>query len=201
MPTSLLHRLASSLLLFAAALVPVACSSSAPGPAGGAVPDAGDLHCFDHGVLKPQTVGVCQKDAPGGADAGADDGAAPAIEEPFTPLYNAEGYDDDCKYHVAFTSTPVRQNENVTFTLTLAGLDPPGPATGATPYAEVTLGDSHVSPSRDTKTVEKGAGVYEIGPIKLDRSGTWVVRFHLYGDCADTPSSPHAHVAFYVDVP
>ena len=34
-------------------------------------------------------------------------------------MFNAEGDDDDCKYHIIWTSTPVRENASVTFTVTL----------------------------------------------------------------------------------
>jgi hypothetical protein len=61
---------------------------------------------------------------------------------------------------------------------------------------------SHISPSFEITAPEKPAGSYAIGPIVFDRSGRWVVRFHFYETCSDVPpDSPHAHVAFYIDVP
>jgi hypothetical protein len=70
-------------------------------------------------------------------------------------------------------------------------------------YAEVTLGDDHVAPGLTPKGTETpaGSGIYAVGPVTFDRPGQWVVRFHMYGDCLDTPDSPHAHVAFLVNVP
>jgi hypothetical protein len=43
--------------------------------------------------------------------------------------------------------------------------------------------------------------VFQGGPLRFDRSGRWVVRFHFYEDCNDGESSPHGHIAFFVDVP
>jgi hypothetical protein len=116
--------------------------------------------------------------------------------------YNSEGNDDDCKYHVKFTETPVRRNENVSFTVTAATLADGHPATGANIEAEVFLSDTHPAPNSGQATTEKSGGVYDVGPIKFDAAGRWTVRFHLHEDCQDaTEDSPHGHIAFYIDVP
>jgi len=119
-------------------------------------------------------------------------------------LYNAEGDDDDCKYHVSWTSTPVRGTGDVTFTVTLTRLADGAPATGADVSPEVFLGASHVTPTVDIPSVETPAasGIYKVGPIRFDQAGQWVVRFHFYERCADAPTdSPHGHASFYLSVP
>jgi hypothetical protein len=180
----------------------VSCGSSpAPGALGGPAPGAPDDHCSMNDAMTKQPVGVCVPE--GGGDAGADeDGGAPEEAYP-DPLFNSDGYDDDCKYHVSYTSTEIRRNADVTFTVTITSLSPAAPATGAEPYEEITLNDTHVSPSEPTAVeTPAGSGIYKIGPVKFDRAGQWVVRFHMFGDCSDTPEdSPHAHVAFRIDVP
>jgi len=182
------------------ALTALGCGSSPAQPtgdAGGPVPDAADQHCVADGGMTAMKVGMCLADTPGG-----DAGAAPAPIDYGATLYNGTGYDDDCKYQVSFTSTPIRKGAEVTFTLTVNGLDPAGPALGAAPYAEVYLTDIHPAPNSNTTTTEKGGGVYEIGPVVFDASGTWTIRFHVYEMCSDTPAdSPHGHAAFYIQVP
>jgi hypothetical protein len=194
-------RFVRSSMMIAAVLLASSCGSSPPpGALGGPAPGAADDHCSMNDGMTMQTVGVCVPES--GGDAGtAEDGSAP---EPYPdPLFNSDGYDDDCKYHVSYTSTEIRRNEDVTFTVTITGLAPAAPATGAAPYEEITLNGTHVSPS-DPKAVETpaGSGIYKIGPIKFDRAGQWVVRFHMFAECSDTPEdSPHAHIAFRIDVP
>jgi hypothetical protein len=116
-------------------------------------------------------------------------------------MYNADGDDDDCKYHVSWTSTPVRENTNVTFNVTLTKLADMTPATGASLRAEVYLNDTHpAQPPPVAK--ESSGGQYSLGPIKFDAPGDWTVRFHFFEDCNDTqPDSPHGHAAFFVRVP
>jgi hypothetical protein len=116
--------------------------------------------------------------------------------------YNSSGDDDDCKYQVSFTATPVRRNENVTFTVTAKTLADLQAATGADIDAEVFLNDTHPAPNSGQGTTEKAGGVYDVVPIKFDAAGRWTIRFHLHEDCQDaTDDSPHGHIAFYVDVP
>ena len=196
----------------------VACSSGSNGPVGGAVTGPVDMHCTVNGQMIKQPVGECvplQHDhaaggaggegaatsASGGAGAGGDDSGA---DENAAVLYNASGDDDDCKYHVSWTSTPVTENKDVMFTVTLTRLADDRPATGAEVTPEVTLDDTHVSPSTDFGSMESpaGSGVYKVGPIRFDQAGRWVVRFHFFEDCSDVPEdSPHGHAAFFVSVP
>ena len=126
------------------------------------------------------------------------DGEEPAV------LYNAAGDDDDCKYHVTFSSTPVRRNQNVTFTVTVTALDPAtpnAPVADADPSIEGTLGALHSLPNTNPVTKTTAPGTYTIGPVKFDEAGQWITRFHFSEGCADLPDSPHGHVAFYLDVP
>jgi hypothetical protein len=186
-------------LVVTGALTLVGCGSSSPsGPVGGDVPDAGDQHCIVNGAMTMQTVGVCLA-----VGAGTDGGAPPAVDYG-PPMYNNVGYDDDCKYKVSWTSTPIRKNEPVTFTVTVIGLDPAGPISGegVDEIEAFTTVGVHVNPDHDTTFKSKGAGVYEVAPVTFNESGTWVVRFHIFEDCSDAPAdSPHGHAAFYIDVP
>jgi hypothetical protein len=200
-----------SIALAPALALAAACGSSPPaGPAGGPVPDAASTRCIDNGMVTPAKVGACLPAGSSAADAGAaGDGGADAAPATSSgdygeTLYNSSGYDDDCKYHLSFTSTPIRKNANVTFTVTVEQLDPAGPATGAAVFAEVFLNPIHTQANSDTKTTETppGSGVYNVGPIVFDASGIWTVRFHMYEMCSDQPpDSPHGHAAFYVEVP
>jgi hypothetical protein len=197
--------------VFALAFGALACSSSPPaGPVGGPVADAASTRCIANGMVTPAKVGACLPPGSGGDDAGAsvDGGADAASGTPSSvygeTLYNSSGYDDDCKYHLSFMSTPIRKNADVTFTVTVEGLDPAGPATGAGTFAEVYLNPIHPAPNSDQKTTETpaGSGVYKVGPIVFDASGIWTVRFHMYETCSDAPAdSPHGHAAFYIEVP
>ena len=181
------------------ALLAAGCGSSSDGPVGGPVSGLSDAHCAG---VTPIVVNAasCQATGSTTVDPGTTDDEAPV-------LYNAEGDDDDCKYHVSFTTTPVRLNANVTFDVTATLLASPGtPATGADIQIESYVSDNqfHVLPNTGSVTAETPAnsGKYQIGPVKFDASGRWVVRFHLHEDCSDlTDDSPHGHVAFYVDVP
>lgn len=166
------------------------CGSSTPsGPPGGPVAGAQDVHC--NGV-PPQVVDLSSCNL--NADAGAPD---------YGPTnYNSSADDDDCKYHVSFTQTPIYENTNVTFTVTATYLTDGGPATGANTITEVFLNDTHPAPNSGTTTTESPAGVYTIGPILFDAAGQWTVRFHLHENCQDaTDDSPHGHAAFFMAVP
>lgn len=145
---------------------------------------------------------ACHPDAgaTGGGDAGADDAGAASDYGP--TRYGTEADDDDCKYHVSYSVTPVYENYDATFTVTATYTNDGKPLTGAHPYAEVFLNDKHPAPPTSQNQNETQPGVYKIGPIRFDAAGTWTVRFHFYQDCVDLlEESPHGHVAFFVDVP
>lgn len=200
-------------LLFVAAAALSGCTASSsgndaggPGGAGalgGPVAGPADDHCTN---VTPIVVNQASCHP---ANTGTDADAGPEEEAPI--LYNAEGDDDDCKYHVSFTSTPagITVNQNVTLNVTATLLAPPltgTPATNAAIVIESYLADNqfHVLPTSPPTAAETsaGSGQYKVTPVKFDISGRWVVRFHLYEDCSDlSDDSPHGHIAFYVDVP
>ncbi len=175
------------------------CSSDnkVEGPPGGPVTGALDLHCVMNDAQIKQPIGDCVTgDVETDPDAGAEDPSGDYGET----LYNAEGDDDDCKYHVAWTATPIHPGENVTFTVVTTRLFDGAPATGAGVRAEVFLNSTHPAASPG-KATETAPGTYKLGPIKFDAGGDWTVRFHLYENCNDAPEdSPHGHVAFFVRV-
>lgn len=175
------------------------CGSSDAGPAGGVVMGALDDHCAG---VEPVAVSQTSCDAtpPGG------------VEEMPEVHYNAEADDDDCKYHVSFTTTPVRRNENVSFTVTaslLAGAKGPVTCdtgqTCARPGSEITiegiLGTANALPNTPTTTTPGAPGVYTISPVKFDKPGRWTITYHLFETCHDLVDSPHGHASFYIDVP
>jgi len=204
---------ARALLLFPLSALGLACSSSSNSTVvdGGAGIVAGeaDNHCMGvTPILTSQAschVGATDASAPSGDDGGADDGGGG--DEAFTVYFGSVADDDDCKYHVSFTTTPVLVNTAVTFNVTVTKLaENNAPATGADVVLESYLADNtfHVIPNNGTVTTESPAnsGKYVMKPIKFDQSGRWVVRFHFYESCDDIlDDSPHGHVAFYYDVP
>ena len=202
--------LSLSLVLFAVPLA--ACSGSADpadaGPVGGPA-DGGPAnadafgHCAgpDGGpVFQPVSAEACHPDA-GDAAPPDDDGSD------YGPtLYGTSGYDDDCKYEVSWSASPIRENTDVTFTVNVKLAASDQPATGGDvnndTYVEAFLNDSHPGDTANAQTVETSDGVYTIGPVRFDAPGLWTVRFHVFGDCEDlSDDSPHGHAAFYVDVP
>lgn len=165
------------------------------GGVNGAVAGPLDSHCAlaDGGAIVQETSEAsCHP---------ADAGTAQTEGYPAT-MYNAEGNDDDCKYHVKWSATPVAINTDVTFTVVADKLVDSSWLTGADPQIEAFLSDTHPAPNSGAKTAEVGPGTYTVGPIRFDASGRWTVRFHFFEDCADSDeASPHGHAAFYVDVP
>jgi hypothetical protein len=207
-----LPRVLSAALLLALPLALFACSSSSSstptGATGGAVAGAADTHCTTPTPTAQATnASSCQPPPTGdagpsevGADAGMDD--AMDMPEFGATEYGTEGDDDDCKYHVKWTSTAVRQGQDVTFTVTITNKTDGKATTGAAPDAEVFLSSTHPAPNSGQKASEPTPGTYAVGPIRFDASGRWTVRFHLFETCSDRlEDSPHGHAAFYVDVP
>ncbi|HEY5374795.1 MAG TPA: hypothetical protein VIK01_14025 [Polyangiaceae bacterium] len=216
--------------------------NTATGPVGGAVTGPQDDHCAGQpdGVSDPATCSGADTAAAGAADEAA--GGAPnsditpaaAGEGPTasggasgTPdcnlahdadygdtMFNASGVDDDCKYDVSWTSTPIRKGESVTFTVTAASKSSGAPLeriaaqqAGAVALSRVEpyipCEPTHVPPAADLRAPikETAPGVFSVGPIVFDKSARWVVRFHFYENCVDSDTSPHGHAAFFVDVP
>jgi len=172
----------------------------------GVVAGATDSHCGSktvtvdanacHGGGGDTDAGMDMGDAgdsDGGMDMGGDDFGA--------TMYNAEGDDDDCKYHVKWSADDVKENANVTFTVTVTAKSG-GAAVTQTPIrAEVFLDESTPAPNTNQTSKEGAAGTYTVGPIQFNKPGKWTVRFHFHEDCDDSETSPHGHAAFYVNVP
>jgi hypothetical protein len=177
------------------------CGSNGPsGPAGGPTPGSADVHCVG---VDPQstTQADCQsRPPPDAAGTMAPDGGSDSDYGP--TMYGTEGDDDDCKYHVTWTSTPIYENDDVFFTVVATTLVDNAAVTGANIYAEVYLSDTHPAPPTNQTVVESPVGTYKVGPIQFDAAGTWTVRFHLFENCLDyADDSPHGHAAFFLDVP
>ena len=181
--------------ILAAGAVLAACSNtpSCPNP-GGPVTAAPDSHCGATVQTTSQTSchpdgGVVAVDGGGGTGYGA-------------TMSNASGDDDDCKYHVSWTSSPVCEASGVTFTVTATNKTDGSPVAGADIVAEVFLSVTHPAPTAVVHTTEGPAGTYVTEPVKFDAPGQWTIRFHLFDSCDDTlEDSPHGHAAFYVEVP
>jgi hypothetical protein len=127
-----------------------------------------------------------------------------------------ESDDDDCKYHVTWTSTPICEGTGgVTFTVTAVH------KTDGTPVAGIPMGimaetfipttldaacdtqSMHPGPNTGVYLPETpaGSGIYQ-GSVQFDMAGIWTVRWHLHEECLDLlPDSPHGHAAFRITVP
>jgi hypothetical protein len=157
-------------------------------------------------------------DAAAAGDAGAteDAGATPAPgqcgengPDYGATMYGNEANDDDCKYHVTYSTSPICENDGTYFVVTATYLTNNAPLTGACTFAELCLNDTHVIPASDSRppsgkqtVVEGPPGTYTIGPVQFDESGMWTVRFHFNELCCDVAdASPHGHAAFFVNVP
>jgi hypothetical protein len=200
-------------------IVFISCGTSTPsGPAGGGVTGPQDMHCVGVQPQPTDTV-ACQESPPVDAPPAPDSPDAPP--EYGATMFNGSGDDDDCKYHTEWTSTPIREHEDVYFTVkaiclaTGTACTAGAPATGANIFAEVFQGTTHVAPPTNQAATEDPPGTYKIGPIEFDDSGSgapgsdglstgdpWTVRFHLHENCLDLePDSPHGHAAYYLNVP
>ncbi len=192
--------------------------SSAPG---GPISGATDAHCKD---VTPVAVDAAECMTPeadssaGGAPADTGDNGAAGTDcnathdaEYGETLDGDEGDDDDCKYHAAWTSTPIRLNEDFTVTLTTTDNTTQKPLEalddGVLPLSRVEVYQpcqpNRRPPAQDVsaKFTETSPGVFTGGPLRFDQSGRWVIRFHLYEQCLDGEHSPHGHIAFFVNVP
>jgi hypothetical protein len=190
--------------------------------AGGPTAGAADSHCEGVPVqsVSGASCSVSDAGAPASDDAGAtadDAGAAP------TPgpcgenggdygqtMYGSSGKDDDCKYQVSYTASPICENNGTYFVVQATYLAGTGaPVVGACTQAELCLSDTHPAPVVDSRppqgaqqVVEGPPGTYTIGPVVFDAPGDWTVRFHFNELCCDiADDSPHGHAAFHVSVP
>ena len=216
--------------LLISALAGAACSGTAAAPDGGGGSTGADSpsgvvigpldsHCTaSDGGLTIQTVGVCEVIDPttvpanaascnvsfdtDGGTAGDSDGGAATSTDYGPTMYGSAGDDDDCKYYVSWTATPIKENADTYFTVTALRLADMAPASCAGVRPDVSLSISHGAPAPRNPSTEIAPGVYRVGPIKFDAPGTWTVRFHFFEECSDAQEdSPHGHAAFYVKVP
>ena len=161
--------------------------------------DAGASHVVNYAACGLEGGSVTTKSGTDGgtADAGADNGGYGAT------LYNNVGYDDDCKYGVKWTATPITQKKDVFFEVSVLATSNSNAVTGANPYVEAYLDPTHPALDGSSKptAVEITPGTYVIGPYQFDAGGKWTARFHFFSTCSDTADSPHGHAAFYVAVP
>ena len=117
-------------------------------------------------------------------------------------MYGTEGDDDDCKYHVKYTVTPVYENYDVFFTVVATKRTDGSALVGAKTDPQLYLSDTHDAPNTNQVPTETSPGTYTVGPVQFDASGMWTVRFHFYEDCTDfSDESQHGHIAFYLNVP
>jgi len=181
-----------ALIVTVIAVAVARCSSN--GPAGGTVMGALDQHCTlpDGGTRVQQTDPVaCHPDG----------GDVTTVEYGPT-LFNAEGDDDDCKYHVKFSSSAIYENQDVNFITIVTRKTDDMPAPVPKTSLNVFLNEMHPAPNSGQKSTENPAGTYKIGPIHFDAPGQWTIRFHIYEECSELlETSPHGHVAFYISVP
>lgn len=208
------HRIASIALLGGASLLSIggiaalfaACGGD-DGATGGPAPGSADMHCVG---VDPQAVSQadCQFRPPvdaavdAGSGSAAPDAASDDDSDFGATMFGDDGDDDDCKYHVSWTASGIKENSNVFFNVVATTLTDNKPATGANIFAEVYLSDTHEAPPTNQTAVENPPGTYKVGPIQFDMPGMWTVRFHLHEDCLDyADDSPHGHAAFFVDVP
>jgi hypothetical protein len=186
-----------------ALLAAAGCSSSSDAPqviacavTGGPAAGEADGHCTVGGVSRAQPTSEAS------CSAADPDGHAHGRFPTSVPLFGAEGDDEDCKYHLAWSSTPICQNTSVHFTVSVTRKADGTPMTGDQPYVDATLDNFHIAPNLVPSASETTPGTYRIGPILFDLPGRWAALFHLRPTCsAALPDSPHARVAFYVDVP
>jgi hypothetical protein len=202
------------------------CGSNSGGGGAGADSPAGvvigplDHHCVaGDGGLIIQTIGVCDVidsttvpanaascnvtfDEDAGTAGGDVDAGAATTSDYGATMYGSAGNDDDCKYYVSWTATPIKEKADTYFTVTALRLADMTPATCAGIRPDVSLNISHGVPAPMNPSPEIAPGIYKVGPVPFDAPGIWTVRFHLFEECDDGPDdSPHGHAAFYVQVP
>ncbi len=240
-----------SLAVAAASACSSSTPPTGPGPAGLTCANPGeatvgpaDMHCVGQPtqVVNESSCFVTDAGASSGDmdasvngaadDAGSGDDAGAADDCPYGATMFAgidggsgaagEGDDDDCKYHVSWTSTPICQSTTlgVTFTVTVTNLTTGQPVTdipaneGILPEAFIPISlvaacdnmSNHISPTMFAPgsgllQTSPTSGVY-VGSIIFDQPGEWTVRFHIHEECADVlDDSPHGHAAFHINVP
>jgi hypothetical protein len=186
-------------------------------PSGGPTSGPPDDHCQGE-AAQAVTPASCHagpmdsgmRDAGAPKDAGLPPGPCGENADYGMTMYGHEADDDDCKYHVSYTSTPICENDGTYFIVTANYLTRDhAPLSGACTFAELCLNDEHPAPNVDQSpstgsqlVVEGPPGTYTVGPVVFDAPGDWTVRFHFNAECCDVvDDSPHGHAAFHVTVP
>jgi hypothetical protein len=182
---------------------PAACASP-----GAPTPGIADTHCTgsDGGasLVQPTNAASCHPNV------AADGGGGNACPYGDT-MYGAASDDDDCKYHVTWTSSPICEGaEGVTFTAVVTKKSDGSPLVGGNTTAEVFTSSpadagcdnqsTHPGPNGGGPMTEGPPGTYT-GNIQFDRPGLWTLRFHFHQECDDLlPDSPHGHAAYSITV-
>jgi hypothetical protein len=153
-------------------------------------------------------------DAAPGDDGGGDDSC-----DYGATMYGLVADDDDCKYHVVWSSTPICEGApGVVFTVKATHKTDGSPLTGANPGVEAfttSPGDwdsaAYCDDMSTHPSAPPGGGFWPLtegppgtytGPVQFDQSGQWTIRYHFYHNCFDVlPDSPHGHAAFHITVP
>jgi hypothetical protein len=190
-----------AVVVFGVGVLGAACSSSSSDQTNptnvtaSALTGAADSHCEAIVEVNPA---VCHEGGGGGdgGDEGADGGAG--MDDFGATLFNAEGDDDDCKYHLKWSAASASGGINVTVTITTKKDN--APVSGGPVEIEAFLDETHPVANTNPSTKETSPGTYVIGPLGFDKSGTWTMRFHIHGDCDDSEESPHGHAAFFMQV-
>lgn len=175
---------------------------------GGPAQGPPDLHCMlsDGGVVaKPVNQASCMPSGDGdplNQDGGmVMDGGMTMNEPDHEPRYGNAGDDDDCKYRVTWSASPIGRDRDVSFYVTVASLVDGAPVENASMRLEVFLDDTHPAQGTGGVNDEKPGGEYSLGPIRFDTPGRWTMRIHIDETCSDEmEDSPHGHAAFYIDV-
>ncbi|MGO9766401.1 MAG: hypothetical protein ACLPM8_12180, partial [Myxococcaceae bacterium] len=122
-------RLAGCFVLLGVLLVSVACpSSTQTGPSGGFAAGSSNDHCvasvyLDAGNVLQADAGQYIDDSgnvvqlTGVCDMGPTDSGSTEPAEYGDTNFGTEAADDDCKYNVSVSVTPVYENSNATFTV------------------------------------------------------------------------------------
>jgi hypothetical protein len=184
---------------------------------------AADTHCGgDDAGAAAQVQSVSAASCCAGADASAgDDGGDEGCDYGDT-MYGHEADDDDCKYHITWTSTPICEGTpgsqfvvTATYKSRTDDAGAPLPLTGANPMTEVFTTtpvdaggvpycddmSTHPGPTSGNHMVEGPPGTYTANVV-FDQPGQWTLRFHFNEECADiADDSPHGHAAFHITVP
>ena len=190
---------------------------------GRATPGPADAHCGlpDGGMMvQPTSAASCMPDV-GAPDTGTSSDSGPTCDYGLT-MFGMESDDDDCKYHVKWSSTPICEGApGVTFTVKVTHKTDGSPLTGAMPGIEAfttSPGDWDSAAFCDTFSThpaipptatpfgywtltEGPPGTYS-GSVVFDQAGQWTIRYHFNPNCYDVlPDSPHGHAAYHITVP